>query len=110
MDVVSIAAKKRQVIDSYEVDVQGEQGEDHPRTFTDIVVEHRVDGASIDDVAIARAIELSATRYCVVTAQLSSGDARIRHRYRIRDAAGERSADVLVTGPRGAMLETVARR
>jgi len=108
MDVVSIVTKKRQVITSYEVQVHGEQSQGHPRTFTEIVMEHQVEGRSIDDVAIARAIELSATRYCVVTAQLSSGDVRIRHRYRIRDAAGERSAEVLVTGPRGALQETVA--
>ncbi len=108
MDVISIATKKRQAITSYEVQVHAEQGQEHPRTFTEIVVEHVVEGKLIDDVAIARAIELSATRYCVVSTQLSSGDARIRHRYRIRDAAGERSAEVLVTGPRGAMLGTVA--
>lgn len=105
MDVVSIAAKKRQAMTSYEVVVHGEQAAEHPRTFTEIVVEHQIDATSIDDAAIARAIELSATRYCVVTAQLSSGDAVIRHRYRIRDTAGERSAEVLVTGPRGAGLQ-----
>jgi putative redox protein len=105
MDVVSIATKKRQVVTSYEVVVHGEQEPEHPRTFSEIVMEHQVDGSSIDDVAIARAIELSATRYCVVTAQLSSGDVAIRHRYRIRDAAGERSAEVLATGPRGAGLQ-----
>jgi putative redox protein len=105
MDVISIATKKRQEVAAYEVHVRGEQAAEHPRAFTDIVVEHRVEGSSIDDAAIARAIELSATRYCVDTAQLSSGDALISHRYRIRDDAGERSAEVLVTGPRGAMGE-----
>jgi putative redox protein len=105
MDVISIATKKRQAITSYDVVVNAEQGDGHPRTFTEIDIEHQVEGNSIDDVAVARAIELSATRYCVVTAQLSSGDVRIRHRYRIRDSGGERSAEVLVTGPRGAGLD-----
>jgi putative redox protein len=104
MDVISIVTKKRQGIASYQIEVRGEQGEEHPRTFTEIVMEHQVEGAVIDDAAVARAIELSATRYCVVTAQLSSGDVRIRHRYRIRDTAGERSAEVLVTGPHSAGL------
>jgi putative redox protein len=102
MDVVSIAIKKRQPITAYEVHVDGRQSREHPRTFTEIVMEHQVEGTSIDDAAIARAIQLSASRYCVVTAQLSSGDVRIRHRYRIRDAAGERKAEVIVTGPHGA--------
>jgi putative redox protein len=104
MDVASIATKKRQAMTSYVVQVDGEQNDAHPQTFTEIVMEHQVEGLAIDDAAIARAIELSATRYCVVTAQLSSGDARIRHRYRIRDAAGERSAEVLKTGPHSAGL------
>jgi putative redox protein len=104
MDTIAILRKKRQEIIAYTVDVRGEQRDEHPRTYRDIVVEHLVDGELLDDVAVARAIELSATRYCVVSAHLSVGETVIHHRYRIRDVAGERSAEVLVTGPLGAGL------
>jgi hypothetical protein len=60
---------------------------------------HVVEG----DVAIAavrRAIELSATKYCTVTANLASGVAEIRHAYVVRDATGEEHyGEVVVTGP-----------
>jgi putative redox protein len=105
MDVIAICAKKRQPIDGYEVEVTGEQRAAHPRFFEEIDVEHRFEGSAIDDVAVARSIELSATRYCPVSAHLASGQTRIRHRYRIRDGAGDRAADVVTTGPFGAGLD-----
>jgi putative redox protein len=104
MDALSIMAKKRQTVERYEVVVSGRQREEHPRTFTDIDVEHVVEGRGLDDAAVARAIELSARRYCVVGASLAAGDTSIRHRSRIRDEAGERTCDCITIGPLGAGL------
>src|SRR5918995_2388901 len=72
MDVASLLRKKRQVADSYEIEVSGETAEAHPRVFTTIRVEHRVGGA-VEAEALRRSIELSATRYCPVSAMLSAG-------------------------------------
>jgi putative redox protein len=105
MDVISICVKKRQAIERYEVRVTAEQRETHPRTFESMVVEHVFAGDRIDDSAIFRAIHLSATRYCLVSAHLCAGDTTIRHSFSITDAGGTRSADVLVTGPYGAGLD-----
>lgn len=105
MDVISICRKKRQNVTAYSVGATGEQHNGHPRTYATIVVEHRITGETLDDAAIARAIELSASRYCPVSAHLSSGDTRISHGYAIEDERGARSAEVLVTGPFGAGLE-----
>lgn len=102
MDVISILRKKRQVVTAYSVGAQGEQRQTHPRSFASISVAHHFKGEALDDAAVARAIELSATRYCLVSASLSGGDTRISHGYTIEDAAGTRSADVVVTGPFGA--------
>ncbi len=101
MDAVSILTKMRVVFDSYRVEVHGEQREDHPRSFTSIVVEHIVAGAAIRDRDVARAIELSAARYCVVGASLATGDTVINHRMRITDGSGERTCDCITIGPRG---------
>jgi putative redox protein len=98
MDVVSILGKKRQLATSYELEVRAEVAEDHPRVFTDIVVEHRV-GGDVDVEALRRAIELSATRYCPVSAMLSA-TVRIEHRYRLEaDDGSAFEAVVAVTGP-----------
>lgn len=104
MDAISILGKKQIQVDSYEVDVQGEQRETHPRSYTTITVEHIVRGPSIRDKDVARAIELSARKYCMVGANLASGDTVINHRMRVTDANGERTCDCITIGPRGAGL------
>ncbi len=100
MDVVSILRKKRQAITRYEIRVAGEQRDNpHPHVFERIRVLHVVEG-DVSVEAVHRAIELSATRYCTVTANLASGVAEIRHAYVVRDAAGdEHYGEVVVTGP-----------
>ncbi len=100
MDVVSILRKKRQPVTSYEIRVAGEQRDDpHPHVFERIAVVHVIEG-DVDVEAVRRAIELSATRYCTVTANLASGAAEIRHAYLVRNPSGdERYGEVVVTGP-----------
>jgi putative redox protein len=101
MDAVSVMTKKRVGFDSYRVEVSGEQRKEHPRAFTAIVVEHVVTGKTIPDKAVARAIELSARKYCTVGATLATGDTTINHRMRIIDDAGERTCDCITIGPAG---------
>ena len=100
MDVIGILRKKRQVVTTYEVSVTGEQRDDrHPHVFERIRIVHVVEG-QIEVEALRRAIELSASRYCTVTANLASGVAEIHHGYLLRDAAGgEQAGEVMVTGP-----------
>jgi putative redox protein len=104
MDVVEILAKKRQTFTRYAVEVSGVQRETAPNVFTDITVVHVVEGDVVTE-AVRRSIDLSATRYCTVSAQVASGAARISHRYLIRRPVGavngpaEESAEVAVTGP-----------
>ncbi len=104
MDALSIMRKKRQQVESYEVEVVAQQRHEHPRYFTSIEVLHVVHGKDIDDAAVARAIELSARKYCAVGATLALGDTTIRHSARITDRSGERTRDCVTIGPRGAGL------
>ena len=102
LDVASILAKKHQAATRYEVVVTGEQREDrHPHIYRRIDVIHELEGSHLDEVAVRRAIELAATRYCTATAMLSSGVAEVHHGYRIRRGHGlpEVRGDVVVTGP-----------
>ncbi len=101
MDAASIMHKKKVAVEKYTVDVHAETREEHPRSLTSITVEHIVEGKDIADKAVARAIELSASKYCVVGANLASGDASINHRLRIIDENGERARDCVTIGPKG---------
>ena len=84
MDVISILRKKRQDVTGYEVHVQGIRADEHPKVFVEISVEHIVTGHNIQPAAVARAIELSETRYCGASAMLGKV-ARITNTYRIID-------------------------
>ncbi len=82
MDVLSILRKKRQDVTGYEVHVDGIRADEHPKVFVEISIEHVVTGHNIQPVAVARAIELSETRYCGAEAMLGKV-ARITNTYRI---------------------------
>jgi putative redox protein len=102
MDVISIAIKKRQAIERYEVEASGTQRDEYPQVFSEIDLVHVVRGTGLSEAAIRRSIELSATKYCPVSAMVSAGATVIHHRYRIM-SGGDRpfEADGLVisTGP-----------
>lgn len=102
MDVISIATKKRQAIQGYEIHVSGSQRDEYPQVFTEIDVTHEVTGTSLSEAAIRRAIQLSATKYCPVSAMLSAGATVVHHRYLIHSTGPERfeaAGEVVATGP-----------
>lgn len=102
MDVISIAAKKRQEITAYRIHVEGTQRDEYPQVLTLAIVTHEVEGPVVEEAAIRRAIELSATKYCPVNAMLSAGATEVHHRYRVRNTGPqpfESEGEVVVTGP-----------
>jgi putative redox protein len=70
MDVISILKKKRQNVRNFEVKVEGPRSREHPKVFMSAVVRYIVVGKDIEEEAVARAIELSASKYCPVQAML----------------------------------------
>ena len=71
MDVISILQKKRQQISDFRVEVNAERVDDHPKVFTNAVIEYHVTGQDVDEKAVVRAMELSATRYCPAQSMLA---------------------------------------
>ena len=100
MDVVAILRKKRQAFTRYAVRVSAEQRDDpSPHVFERVRIVHVVDGP-VEIEAVRRAIELSATRYCTVTANLASGVTEIHHAYLVHGTDGEEHyGEVVVAGP-----------
>ena len=82
MDVLSILRKKRQQVSGLSVEVQGSRADQHPRVYTRFEVLYKVRGTNIDPQAVARAIELSTTRYCPVIGLLGKV-ASVATRYEI---------------------------
>jgi putative redox protein len=81
--------------------VSAEQRNGQPAIYTRADVVHIVQGPAVDEAAMRRAIELSATKYCSVAAMLSAGTVEIHHRYRIvgPDGAAPIEGEVMVSGP-----------
>jgi putative redox protein len=88
MDVISILRKKRQQVSGLSVEVQGSRAEQHPRVYTQIDVLYRVRGQNVDPRAVARAIELSTTRYCPVIGMLGKVS-EVTTRYEIEEESDE---------------------
>ncbi|OIP56514.1 MAG: osmotically inducible protein OsmC [Ignavibacteria bacterium CG2_30_36_16] len=81
-DVVSILNKKRVKFDGYEINITSETSDSHPQVFTKINLEYVFYGNQMDPKNVERAIELSLTKYCGVTAMLEKA-CGISHTYRI---------------------------
>jgi putative redox protein len=102
MDIVSILAKKRQVLTSYMVETHADQRDEYPQVFTRVDVIHVLEGTVLVEEAVRRAIELSASKYCPVNAMISAGATEVHHGFRMRSTGArptEASGEVIVTGP-----------
>jgi len=83
-DVVSILQKKRVKLTDFEINIAAQQCEPHPKVFTHIDLEYVFYGKDIKGKDVERAIELSTTTYCGVSAMLSKA-MTINHSYRIEE-------------------------
>ena len=86
MDVIPILKKKKSPVIGYECHVRGIERDEHPKIFTEIHVEYVFYGDGITSEDVERAIDLSVTKYCSVSAILSAS-AKLTHSYRIEPAA-----------------------
>ncbi|MEZ4651628.1 MAG: OsmC family protein [Candidatus Eisenbacteria bacterium] len=67
-DVASMLTKMRVPYTKFEVDIEAEMSDEHPKVYTKMVVVYRFWGEDLDTSKLERAIELSETRYCGVSA------------------------------------------
>ncbi len=96
MDVIPILRKKRSPVDSIEIRLRGNTCEEHPQVFTDIHVEYVIHGDDVNAEDVERAIELSTTKYCSVSAMLRES-VNITHSFRIEAKTGaEAASSVLI--------------
>jgi putative redox protein len=100
MDVISILRKKRVAFTGYRVETTADQQEDYPQVFRRVDVVHVVEGEGLSPDAVRRAVELSALKYCPVSAMLAAGTVEIRHSYRIVAPDGTTAEEqCVVRGP-----------
>jgi putative redox protein len=82
MDVASILKKKRVQLDDFNIEISADMTDEHPKVYTKIHLEYVFYGKDIKEKDVERAIELSLTNYCGVTAMLKKA-LTIEHSIRI---------------------------
>jgi len=94
MDIVSILAKMKESYAGFRVELSGERAEEPPRRFTRIFVDYYLTSDSVLTDNVAKAVRLSAEKYCSVGGTLVPGVAMV-HRYHIIRGTGEETGEVV---------------
>jgi putative redox protein len=81
-DVVLILKRSRQEVSGCTVSMEAERAESEPKVFTRIHFHYTVSGRRLKPEAVARAIKLSAEKYCSASAMLAK-TAQITHDWEI---------------------------
>jgi len=71
MDVIALLKKMREEVEEFSVEVEGDITEDHPKRFAGMKVIFRIKGKNISLKNVEKAVDLSRTRYCGVSANYS---------------------------------------
>lgn len=70
MDVVSILGKMQMPYDRFEIEIDGDTTDEHPKVYKRIRVDYKFWGSELDEKKIEKAVKLSQERYCGVSATL----------------------------------------
>ena len=85
-DVVHILKKSRQQITHCEALLEAERADEEPKVFTKIHLHFIVTGTQLDEKKVAKAIDLSADKYCSASIMLGK-TAKISHDFEILEAS-----------------------
>jgi len=69
-DVVHILRKRRLEINDCICEIEAERADSEPKVFTKIHLHFKVSGEGVSEKAVARAVELSADKYCSASIML----------------------------------------
>ena len=84
-DLVLILQRQRQQVIDCRVELDAERADEAPKVFTRIHVHYVVTGKGLDEKKVARAVEMTAEKYCSVSIMLAKS-ADITHDFEIIEA------------------------
>ncbi len=84
-DVVSILEKAREKITGCVVEIEAERADSVPRVYARIHAHYVVTGHGVKQSAVARAVQLSAEKYCSATVMMAA-TADVTHDFEIVEA------------------------
>ena len=89
IDVLSILKKSKQDILDFEVHVEAEREEKHPRVFKEIKIHYIIKGRKISESHVKRAIELSTEKYCGASITVARSGTKMKYTHEIIDVSKE---------------------
>src|SRR6056297_401634 len=72
VDVVLILNKMKAEIEDFNIDIEAEREDEHPKRFKKIHLNYYIKGKSLDERRVEKAINLSETKYCSASASLNA--------------------------------------
>jgi len=85
-DVVTILKKARQNITSCEAEVTAERVDATPAVFESIHLHFKVAGTGLSEKQVARAVELSADKYCSASIMMKNAGVKVTHDFEMLEA------------------------
>lgn len=85
-DVLEILEKSRAPVSDCVAEIEAERADSIPSVFTRIHVHFTVSGNGLKEKQVARAVELSAEKYCSASIMLGKGGVEISHSFSIVEA------------------------
>ena len=82
-DVVSMLKKSRQSFKAARVELQAERADAIPAVFESINLHFVITGDAVRESQVARAVQLSADKYCSASIMLATGGVKVTHSYEI---------------------------
>jgi len=86
-DVVLILKRQRQDITDCQVELSAERAQEAPKVFTKIHVHYMVTGKGLDEKKVARAVDMTADKYCSVSIMLAQS-VDVTHDFEIIEEQG----------------------
>ena len=84
-DIASILTKMRAELTKFEIDIEAEKAQEHPKVFTKIHLNFLFAGNKLKEKDVERAIEMTRTKYCPAWAMLKE-TVEISYSYEIQHA------------------------
>jgi putative redox protein len=85
-DVLHILRRGRHKVSFCEVELEAERAEEDPKVFTRIHAHFRIAGQGLTDKAVARAVKMSAEKYCSASIMLGA-TAEITHDFELLEGS-----------------------
>ena len=84
-DVMSMLRKARQKVSDCKVELSAERADAVPAVFTRIHLQFVVTGQGLKETQVARAVQLSAEKYCSASIMMESAGVEVTHGYSIEE-------------------------